>query len=998
LEGAAPEVMETSVIDPIEDAVMTVEGLKSISSSAKQSSASITLEFDLDKNIDVALQEVQTKVAQAQRRLPKDIDPAVITKFNPEDQPIMWLALSYNKNDPEFLMKYARNSVRDKFTTVPGVGQIFLGGYVDPALRVWVQPEKLDRYNIAVNDIISAIQSEHRELPGGLIEQGKEAYNVRTMGEAKSIQEFGTINISKRAGLAVQDPTNMLKLSDVARIEEGLNDIRRISRFNRESAIGLGIVKQRGSNAVEVAENVTKVVNEFQKSLPEGVSLKVNFDSTRFIKYSIKELEKHLLLAILLTSIVCLLFLGSWSATFNVLLSIPTSIMGAFIGMYVFNFTLNTFSLLGLTLAIGIVVDDAIMVLENIFRYQQLKKGKVESAIMGTREIAFAALAATVAVIAIFLPVAFMKGIIGKFFLQFGVTISLAVLFSLLEALTITPMRASSFTASHERTTRLGRWIEASMRAMEVSYKKWLVFLLPHRGKVVIGSIVFMVLSFFTVKFVNKEFTPAQDQSLFLIRMQTPVGSSIQYTDKVTKDVEDWLYSQKEIKQVYAAVGGFGGGAGEGNTSMFFVTLVPKADRKMSQQSFMNYARTEISKIKDAKARMQDLSMRGFSQGRGMPIEFLITGADWGTLWDSTQKIMEEMKNSKMMVDVDSNYLMGMPEVQVKPDRISAAMHGVSIESIGQTINSLIGGVKVGDYESGGRRYDIRLQLEKENVRTDEINKLLISNARGNLVPLSRVVKVDQGDSLQQISRVDRSRAISVYANLAPKVSQQDALSFVETKAKAILPEGYVFKNQGSSKEMQATFSNLLLALVLGFIISYMVLASQFNSFIDPVTVLMALPFAISGALFALAGTFQSLNIYSMIGILLLMGIVKKNSIMLVEFTNQVREKQDLPVKEALLTACPIRLRPILMTSLATIAAAIPSAVATGDGSEVFKPMAITIIGGVLLSTVLTLFVVPCFYLMTERFRKTHKLNKEIKMAFEKVDHLSNGRAPEHTL
>lgn len=996
LEGASPEVIESTVLDPIEDAVMTVEGIKSISSSAKQASGNITLEFDLDKNIDVALQEVQTKVAQAQRRLPKEIDPPVITKSNPEDQPILWIALSYKKNDPQFLMKYARNSLRDRFTTVPGVGQIFLGGYVDPALRVWVNPDKLKQYNVAVNDIMGAISSEHRELPGGLIEQGKDAYVVRTMGEAKSLEEFKNLNIAKRGGITVEDPTNRLKLGQLARVEEGLNEVRRISRFNREPAIGLGIVKQRGANAVKVADEVLKVVDQLQKELPEGMSLQLNFNSTRFIKQSISELQKHLVMAVLLTSLVCLLFLGSFSATFNVLLSIPTSIMGAFIGMYAFNFTLNTFSLLGLTLAIGIVVDDAIMVLENIFRYQEQKKSKVEAAILGTREIAFAALASTAAVVAIFLPVAFMKGIIGKFFLQFGVTISLAVLFSLLEALTITPMRASRFQGSQQRTTRLGKILENVFKNTEVGYRKILEKIIPHSGKVLLLALGFTVISFFSVKFIAKEFSPAQDQSLFLMRMQTPVGSSLSYTDQKTKEVEDWFYAQSEVKQVYAAVGGFGGGAGEGNTAVMFVTLLPKNERNRTQQQFMDFARTELSKIKDVKPRMQDLSMRGFSQGRGMAVEFLVTGPEWSELWVQTQKLMKEMTDSGLMVDVDSNYLTGMPEIQIKPDRVAAAMHGVSVEAIGRTINALIGGEKVGDYETGGRRYDIRLQLEKQNVTKEEIPQLLLSNARGNLVPLAKVVTVEQKASLQQISRVDRARAISVFANLAPGVAQNAAIDFVEQKAKEILPQGYQFKKTGNAQAMKETFTNLMFALVLGFIVAYMVLASQFNSFIDPVTVLVALPFAISGAFFALLISFQSLNIYSMIGILLLMGIVKKNSIMLVEFTNQVRERgfekssegslAVMSVKEALLTACPIRLRPILMTSVATIAAAIPSALATGDGAEIFKPMAITIIGGVLLSTVLTLFVVPCFYFLVERFRRTQSSNQEIKQAFAQVD------------
>jgi HAE1 family hydrophobic/amphiphilic exporter-1 len=985
LEGAAPEVIETTVIDPLEDALMTVEGLQSITSSSKSGSGSITLSFDLDKNIDVALQEVQTKIAQAQRLLPTGVDPAVITKSNPEDQPIIWLALTYDKNDMAYLNRYARDFVKDQFTTVPGVGEVFLGGYTAPALRVWVKPDALQRYNVAVNDIIDAIKTEHSELPGGSIEEGKKLFNVRTIGEAKSVEEFNAIPINKRAGQQIADPSNSIRMKDVATVEEGLDEVRRIARFNGKPALGMGIRKQRGSNAVAVAKAVKARIAEIQKDLPKGMSLNVNFDSTRFIESSVHELNTHLVLAVILTSLVCWMFLGSWSATANVLLSIPTSIMGAFIGLYFFKFTLNTFTLLGLTLAIGIVVDDAIMVLENIFRYRELGKNKVQAAIVGTREIAFAALAATLAVVAIFLPVAFMKGVIGKYFLQFGVTISLAVLLSLLESLTITPMRAASFVNTAERSSRIGKMFDDFFTKFEKFYLRTLEFSLKRKGLVAVVSVVFMVLSFLLIKFIPKELVPAQDQSLFMVRAQTPVGSSLAYTDEQTKKAEEWLMKQPEVKQVFISVGGFGGG-GETNTVMMFVTMVPKEERKLSQEQFMENARKELSKIPDFKPRLQDLSMRGFSSGgRGYPVEFTLQGGDWDKLYKAAQDIMADMEKSGMMTDVDTNYLLGMPEVQVKPDRVQAALSGVSVQGIGSTINSLIGGVKVGQYQKEGKRNDIRLQIVKQRDTVDEVQKLLIGNARGNLIPLSRVVTQKVEPALQQITRVDRQRSISVYANLKPGASQQKAMEYIETRAHQYLPEGYRIQTEGSAQAFKEAFQSLIFALVLGLMVAYMVLAAQFNSFLDPFTILMALPFSISGVFFALLVTFQSLNMYSMIGILLLMGIVKKNSIMLVEFTNHVRERDKLPAHQALLSACPVRLRPIMMTSIATIAAAVPSALATGDGAETTRPMAITIIGGVFVSTILTLYVIPSIYLVLNRFRKTEEMKERVRQAYEEL-------------
>ncbi len=993
LDGAAPEVMETQVVDVIESALMGVEGVQSITSNSKTGSATITVEFSLDRNIDLALQDVQAKVSGAQRLLPDNVDAPTISKTNPDDQPILWLALTYDKGDLEFLMKYARDYLKDRFTTVDGVGDIFLGGYTDPVLRVFVNTKKLPGYNIAVNDVIDAIKSEHSEVPGGYIETKKNNFNVRTMGEAKTIEEFKNIVISRRAGSLIQDSTNMVKIGQVADVSMGLDNITRISRFNGEPALGLGIRKQRGTNAVAVAKAVKAKAEEIQSQLPEGMKVHVNFDSTQFIEKSVGELTHHLILAVVLTSLVCWAFLGSWSATFNVLLSIPTSLLGAFIGLYFLGYTLNTFTLLGLTLAIGIVVDDAIMVLENIFRYNEEGHGQIESAILGAREISFAAMAATAAVIAIFLPVAFMKGIIGKFLMQFGVTISIAVFLSLVESLTITPMRCAGFVHHGERTTKIGKAFEAFMDSLKVGYEKWLRKTLQMRWKVIIGSLVFVALSFISVKFLVKEMSPAQDQSIFLARLILPVGSSLAYTDAQVKQAEAWLRARPEVKQVFASIGGFGGGISDANTAMMFITMKefkerpidPKTGKRMTQTDFMQVTREAFAKIQDVRPVLMDMSQRGFSSGRGYPIEFTVMGSDWEKLAGYSQKIMDEMTKTGLMVDVDSNYLLGMPEIQVKPDRVAAAQHGVSIAAVGTTVNALIGGVKAGEYPDGGHRYDIKVKLDNKEDAMVEIKKLLIGNNRANLVPISRVTTQETTKALQSISRMNRQRAITITANLKAGASQQAAMDKILEIGKKTLEPGYMIEQQGSSKTFKESIQSFFLAFILGIVIAYMILASQFNSFIDPATILLALPLSFSGAFFALLFTGQSLNMYSAIGFLLLMGIVKKNSILLVEFTNTVRDRGALDADKALLEACPIRLRPILMTSIATIAAAVPSAMATGAGSETMRPMALCLIGGVLVSTVLTLFVVPAAYSISDRFRKRDVVREKTKQAFAAV-------------
>jgi HAE1 family hydrophobic/amphiphilic exporter-1 len=971
-EGAAPEVMESDVVDIIEDSVMSVQGIRDVSSSSRQGTAEITMEFELERDIDVALQEVQSKIAQAQRRLPEDIDPPIVQKINPVDQPIMWLGVTGDRPLRD-LMSYVQDVLKDRFQTISGVGDIILSGFVERNLRVWVSTKKLDEYQLTINDLVNAIDKGHVELPAGRIETPEKEMNVRAMGEALSVEEFGSIVIPQRAGQPVYKP---IRIRDVAKIEDGLADQRRLSRVQGKQAVGLGIRRQRGANAVEVAHKIKERLKEVQKELPEGIGIGINFDSTLFVEDSIDELVFTLVLSGILTSIVCWLFLGSWSSTLNILLAIPTSILGTFMVFRFMGFTLNTFTVLGLSLAIGIVVDDAIMVLENIVRYRESGMKRMEAARTGARQITFAAIAATMALVAIFLPVAFMKGVIGRFFFQFGVTISAAVVLSLLEALTLTPMRTSQFLQVGERRTRFGKAFEKSFQWLSGEYRRVLEIVLKVPKAMLIVSLVIFAVSLSFFMFLRKEFVPAQDQAMFLCRLQTPVGSSLEFTNERFKNAEKFVLTNPEVKRYFAAIGGFGGG--EVNTGMLFVTLKPKKERgvrpgqnhPLSQQELMAIFRKELNQIPDAKVFIQDLSTRGFTAQRGFPVEFTVRGRDWEKLSSHANEIMERMKKTGLMTDVDTDYLLGVTEVQVYPNRQKAEERGVSMEAISTTINTLIGGQRVGKYTRGGRRYDVRVRsVPEERVTAESILDLYVWNLHGELVKLSDVVDIKPKPSLFSITRKDRERAISIFANVAPGKSQTDALDRTQAIANEVLPDGYRIVFSGSAKVFKESFSSLFFALWLGIIIAYMILASQFNSYIHPLTVLLALPFSISGALLALFIGNQSLNIYSLIGFILLMGIVKKNSILLVEFTNHVRQ-QGKNAREALLEACPIRLRPIIMTSVATIAAAVPPALALGPGAETRIPMAIAVIGGVLFSTVLTLFVVPCAYIILSKFER----------------------------
>jgi len=986
MEGAAPEVMETQVTDIIEGAVMGIQGIKEISSTSRQGKANISIEFELNRDIDTALQEVQTTIAQAQRNLPSDIDPPVVRKSNPEDQPIIWITLSGDRPLKD-LMAYANDTLKDRFTTIDGVGDVSLGGYVDPNLRIWLDIDKLNDKQLTVEDVASTVKNQHVEMPAGYITSGNKELNVRVMGEAATPEDFSRLVITGRGGSAIW---RTFRIGDVATVEDGLDDVRAIARTGGKLAVGIGIKKQRGANAVATARAVKAKIAEIQQTLPKGMSVAIRNDSTRFIEESTRELNFTLLLSALLTGAVCWFFLGSWSSTINVLLAIPTSIVGSFLILYFMGFTLNTFTLLGLSLAIGIVVDDAIMVLENIIRYNELGNSRMKSAIIGAREITFPAMAASIAILAIFLPVVFMKGIIGKFFYQFGVTMTAAVMLSLLEALTLTPMRCSQFVDAG-RSNALGRAVDGFLKRLAAFYGRLLAVLLNHRWKVLFTAAVLFAGSLFIANKLKKEFVPAQDQSMFMVRMQTEIGSSLEFTDGVAKKAEQWAMSQKNIDAYFCTVGGMGGG--QVNTAMMFVTMKDKKDRVPlkpggrvpTQQEFMQTARKALNAIPGMnRVSIQDPSLSGFTAQRGYPVELSLRGPDWDKLGELSQEIMKRMAASGKMVDVDTDYQTGMPEVQILPDREKAAERGVNISVISNAINSLIGGTRVGKFTRGGKRYDVRMRLvETDRRHAQDIKKIWVRNNRGEVIRLDEVVSIIQKPSLLSISRRNRERAIAIFANPKPGVSQAEALEEAQKIGKEVLPDSYKLLLSGSSKTFKESFGSLVIALVLGIFVAYMVLASQFNSFIHPVTVLMALPFSVTGAFLALYIGGRTLNIYSMIGIILLMGIVKKNSILLVDFTNN-RRAGGKGVRDALLEACPIRLRPILMTSVATIAAAIPPSLGLGPGAETRIPMALVVIGGVMVSTLLTLLVVPCVYSLFSSL-ETHKHDADIKEAMKEL-------------
>jgi hydrophobe/amphiphile efflux-1 (HAE1) family protein len=974
LQGAAPEVMESDVVDLVESALIQVEGITAMSSTCREGRASISLEFDLDRNIDAAIQDVQTRLAQVQRLLPRDLDPPIVSKQNPEDQPIMWLGVSGTRPMQE-ISDYVRNFLKDYFQTIPGVGDISMGGFRERNVRVWLDARLLESFNLTVDDVIGALSREHIELPAGRLETSTREFNIRAEGEAENIPDFRDLILVERDG-------SQIRLRDVAVVEDGLEDKRRVARVNGLPAMGLGIRKLRGANAIEVADGVKKKLSELRGNLPEGIDVGINMDATVFVKESIDEIKVAIGLAVLLTGLVCWIFLGSISSTINVILAIPTSLVGTLAVMYFMGFTLNTFTLLALSLAVGIVVDDAIMVLENIFRHGEMGKDRVRASSDGAREITFAAIVATAAIVAIFLPLAFVEGLIGKFLYQFGVVLSVAVALSLLEALTITPARTSQLMNLHARKGLVNRAMERGFQGLAAGYGWLLRPALKLRYLVILGAIGVSALAAGPMMrlLATWEMVPPQDQGRFMVRYLAPAGSSIDYTDEKISQAEKIIMNQLEVDRVFVSVGGFGGG--DVDTGISFVTLKPRHERTVSQKEIMNRLRGQLSSIPALTAIPSDPStnLPGVG-GRGQSmVSFYIQGQSWDTLTHKAAEIVERMKGettpqgAPAFIDVDTDYRLGAPEVRIKPVRRKAADLGVSMEAIGRTVGALVGGVRIVKFKDEGRRYDVRVRLLLEQrLRPEDLERLYVRSRAGYLIRLADVVDVDIRPAIQTITRESRSRAIKIYCNPGPGSSPTQAVLRAEGLVRDILPPGYTMNLTGASKASKETQGALWFTLLLGVAVAYMILAAQFNSFLHPLTVLVALPFSLVGAVFALGWGGYSLNMFSMIGIVLLMGIVKKNSILLVDFTNQ-RRSEGMPLREALLTACPTRLRPILMTSISTIVAAVPAAIALdlsrlgieGGGQELRAPMAVAVIGGVLLSTLLTLFVVPAIYHMFE--------------------------------
>ena len=966
LKGANPDIVDASITNILESSVNSTPGIEHIQSTSSPGVSVINITFNLEKRIDVAFNEVQAKVNQVLRRLPREVDPPIVAKVETNAQPIMWLALQGDRTQQQ-LNQYAINTLKKRLETIDGVGEVRLGGRRDRTIRVNLLPDRMVAMNVTAQDISEAFAKEHVQLAGGFI------VGAATENLVKLDLEFHTLDDLKQMVVAWKDVKGgnaPIRLQDIAEVEDGLTDFRQLARFNGEMTIGLGIVKVANTNTVAIVDKIkAKLDNELRPQLPPGLKLSIVSNDAVFILEIVNSLKEHLLEGTLLAALVVWIFLRSVRSTLIISLAIPVSLMGAIAVIYFFGYTLNSLTLLALLLLIGVVVDDAIVVLENIFRHrEELDADPVSAAVNGANEVVFAVFAATLSLVAIFAPVIFISGIIGQFFRSFAVVVTFGVLVSLFVSLTLTPMLCSRFLRVTEKGHEHGplyRRIEAFFVALEAFYRKMLDWALGHRWKVVFLTLVTVASSGIFFVNIGKAFAPEQDEGRFLVYLRTPLGSSIDYTNTRLHMVEEVLRSHPEVFTEFALIGL--GSAGQVNQGTVVARMLPRNERKLSQQELLPILRKELAQIPGARAFAAPYPM---VQGqRGEPLQFVLVGEKLPEIGRLTRELQAKLSTEPGLGRVDTDLQLDLPQLVFKPDRLRIASSNLTTQDVAAAVNMLTGGIdiaKFNDEPGDGERYDIRVKAkEGQFTQPSDLAKIWLRAKDGKLVRLDSVASFSETLGPAVIGRFDLQYAATFFAT--PTMPLGEAVTRVKEIAAELLPTGYRIKLIGQAEEFGKTVKYMAFAFGLAMVLLYMVLASQFDSFLQPFIVMLAQPLAIVGGVAALWLFGQTLNIYSMIGLVLLIGLVAKNSILLVDLTNQRREN-GMAIDAALQNACPIRMRPVLMTSATVILALFPAALGLGAGSETNQPLAIAVIGGMISSTLLTLVVVPAVYSLVENW------------------------------
>ena len=960
-KGANPDIVDASVTNLVESAANTVPGIEHIQSTSSPGVSQVNITFALEKDVDIAFNEVQAKLNQVLRRLPKDADPPVVAKVETNTQPVMWLALQGDRTQQQ-LNQYAANVVKKRLETIDGVGEVRLGGRRDRTIRVNLLPARMAAHGVTAQDIAEAFAKEHVQLAGGfVVGQATEAL-VKLDLEFHRIDDLAGMILGYKGGYPI-------RLADVAEVEDGLADFRQLARFNGETTVGLGIVKVANTNTVAITETVlARLENEIRPQLPPGMRITVVSNDAVFIMEIVNSLKEHLIEGTLLASLVVWFFLRSLRSTLIIALAIPVSLMGAIAVIYFFGYTLNSLTLLALLLLIGVVVDDAIVVLENIFRHrEEIDPELVAAAVNGSREVVFAVIAATLSLVSIFAPVIFLSGIIGQFFRSFAVVVTFGVVVSLFVSLTLTPMLCSRYLKVEKQHGALYHRLDRFFGGLERLYRDLLDKALRHRWKVVALTLATVASSAFFFANIGKTFTPEQDEGRFLVRLRAPLGSSIEYTDSRLRMVEEILNRHKEIVTEFALIGF--GSAGQVNQGLVVVRMAPRGERTLRQQDLLPKLRKELAAIPGAFVFAAPYPIVGGQ--RGEPLQFVLAGENLQEVGRLSRELQQRLALVAGIGRLDTDLQLDLPQLVFQPDRARIAAAQLSSQDVALAVNMLTGGIdiaKFNDEPGDGQRYDIRVKgREGEFTQPSDLSKIWLRAKDGKLVRLDSVASFGERLGPAVIGRFDLQYAATFYAS--PTIPLGEAVARLREVAAEILPAGYQVKLVGQAEEFGKTQKYMTFAFTLALVLLYMVLASQFNSFLQPAIIMLAQPLAIIGGVAALWLFGQTLNIYSMIGLVLLIGLVAKNSILLVDLANQRREG-GLAVDAALRDACPTRMRPVLMTSATIILALFPAALGLGAGAETNQPLSIAVIGGMISSTLLTLVVVPAVYSLVEGRRE----------------------------
>jgi len=974
--GAAAEVVDTQITQVIEGAISGVEGIRSIESSTEQGESRTSIEFNTSRDVDIAANDVRDAVSRVSNQLPDEADPPVVRKADSDARPMMWITLLSDVWDAAELSDYADRVLADRLSVLDGVADVRIGGERRYAIRVWLDRTRLAARDITVAEVEQALRSNNVELPAGSVDSSTRNFTVRAEGRLSTVEEFRELVIRR-------DGNDLLRLGEVANVQLGVeSDVGRL-RASGQTAIGMGVIRQSKANTVAVSDGVQAELDRIRATLPPEVSIAESYDESIFIRASIKEVLITLAIAVSLVILVIFLFLRSWRATLIPAVTIPVAVIGAFIGLGFLGFSINVLTLLAIILAIGLVVDDAIVMLENIQRRIDAGEPPLLAAFRGAKQVSFAIIATTLTLIAVFVPISFMGGNVGRLFAEFGFTLAAAVIFSSLVALTLAPMLCSKWLRhspepEKEEGHRLWAFSEKVLDGLTNGYHKALTFSLNQPGLLLGIGVAGLIVAVVIFPRLPQELAPTEDRGVIIMPANAPRGATVEYTDHFVKQAEEQLlpYLDEGIAQRFLSIVGF---RNEEDNAFMIMGLVPWEQRDIKQQQVASDIRdklADISGIKISVINPPGLGQRGFSQ----PVEFVVAGPDYESVQAWSEEIVSRAKENPNLLNVDTDFELTRPELRLSIDRDRAADLDITVEDVGLTLQTMLASRQVTTYLDRGREYDVIIQANDADRATpgDMEQIFLRPRAGGELIPLKALVSVEEIGANPDLRRIDRLPAVVISANLEEGYDLGSALDYLNTLAVDNLPPEARLSYQGLSREFQDSSAAIYVTFGLAFVIVFLVLAAQFESWIHPLIIMLSVPLAVTGALIALAWSGISLNIYSQIGIIMLLGLMAKNGILIVEFANQLRDK-GYSVREAILKGATLRFRPVLMTTISTVFGAVPLVIATGAGAESRAAIGMVILGGLIFATTLTLFIIPVLYNLLARFAKaSNAVEKEL--------------------